>query len=129
MAPDGVIDEAAATERVPEMHRYVLGLLRRVANRPVISQEQSDQIDSTHLAHLERLRHVGELLSYGPIEEESDLRAILLFRDGPVERVRPIAENDPAVLHGRLTVELFTWTGAAGLRIGPSPVPEPVDEP
>ncbi|MCI4354415.1 MAG: hypothetical protein L3K06_03515 [Thermoplasmata archaeon] len=116
-------------ERIPEMHRYVLGLFRRVPDRVAISEEESARIEAAHLAHLARLKHSGDLVVWGAIEEESDLRGMLIFRDGPIERVRALAEADPAVQHRRLLIELFTCEAQAGLRIGPPPRPEPDDEP
>jgi len=111
------------------MHRYVLGLLWRVPDRPVLPQEELDRIQTAHLAHWNRLMHAGEVVVFGPIEEEGDLRGIILFRDGPTERVRPFADADPAVQRHRLTVDLLTWYAAEGLRLGPVEPSPPFDPP
>jgi uncharacterized protein len=114
---------------VPEMHAYVLGLLRRVPDRPVIPQEEAERIQTAHVAHLNRLMQAGEIVIFGEIEEEGDLRGVVLFRQGSIERVRPLAEADPAVLHRRLTVDLYTWNAPDGLPLGTAAPPDPPDEP
>ena len=120
---------APAVERVPVLHQYVLCLLRRAPDRAPIPEEEAERIQTAHLAHLDRLRRAGEAIISGPIEEDADLRGIVIYRDGPIDRVRALAEADPAVARGRLVVELWTWNAVAGLRIGPPPAPEPPDEP
>ena len=119
----------SSDERIPEMHRYVVALLRRAPDRVAISEVEAERIQAGHLAHLERLRRTGDLTVAGTIEQESDLREVLVFREGPIERIRPLAEADPVVQRRRLVVELFEWTAPAGLRLGPAPRPEPIDEP
>ena len=120
---------APAVERVPAMHQYVLCLLRRAPSRPPIPEEEAERIQTAHLAHLDRLRRAGEAIVYGPIEEDADLRGIVVYRDGPIDRVRPLADADPAVAHGRLVAELWTWSAADGLRLGPPLAPAPPDDP
>jgi uncharacterized protein YciI len=121
--------DSSSDERLPEEHGYVVALLRRVADRPPMAQPEIDRIRTAHEAHLARLHHAGELVISGSVEEERELRELLIFRSGPLERIRGLLEVDPVVQHRRLALELFTWSAAAGLRIGPAPRTEPGEEP
>jgi uncharacterized protein len=113
--------------RLPAMTKYVIGLYRRVPNRPAISEEEADRIQEAHLAHLRRLRESGELITTGPLEEDVDIRGFMVFSTPSVEHARALMESaDAALLHGRLTLELYTWYAPAGLRVGP-PMADPTD--
>jgi uncharacterized protein len=98
-----------------------------VPNRPAISEEEADRIQEAHLAHLRRLRESGELITTGPLEEDVDIRGFMVFSTPSVEHARALMESaDAALLHGRLTLELYTWYAPAGLRVGP-PMADPTD--
>ena len=115
-------------ERLAPSHRYVIGLVRRGKSPPPASQEEADRLQAGHLAYLQRLEQAGELIIDGTFEEAGELLGALLFRNGPVDRLRELCEHDPAVVRGRLTIDFHTWTAHDGLRIGRPPEPEP-DEP
>jgi uncharacterized protein YciI len=106
-------------EKLPEMTHYVVGLLRRVPDRPVISEEASSRFQEGHMASIRRLTERGELVTAGPFEEDGDLRGILIFSTASVERARELTRDDPAISNGRLVLELWTWFGPAGLRVVP----------
>jgi len=117
------------TEKLPEMTHYVVGLLRRAPERPPITEDEAERIQEGHLAHLARLKAAGDLLIYGPFEEDTDLRGILIFPTASLDRARELSDTDPAVTHGRLAVSLYTWNAQAGLRIGPPPPVSSDEEP
>jgi uncharacterized protein len=47
----------------------------------------------------------------GPVVDQPDtsLRGLAFYRTGSLEQARQLAEADPAVRAGRLTVEIMTW--------------------
>jgi uncharacterized protein YciI len=106
------------------MTRYVLGLYRRVPGRPTISEAEAERIQEGHLAMIRHLSEAGEVLAAGPFEEDTDLRGVLLFATGSVERARDLVRADPAVVNGRLHLDLHTWYAPSGLRVAPVP-PDP----
>ena len=114
------------TEKLPEMTRYVVGLLRRAPERPAISEEEAERIQEGHLAHLRRLKEAGNLIISGPFEEDTDLRGVLIFPTPSVDQARELEATDPAVAHSRLVVNFYTWYAPAGLRLGP-PAPTDID--
>jgi uncharacterized protein len=104
------------------MTRRVLGLFRRAQNAPTISDEEANRIQESHLAHLRQLREIGEVIAAGPLEENVELRGVLLFSTPSVERARELMKSDPAITNGRLTLDLYTWYSPADLRVAPPAV-------
>lgn len=99
-------DEAAAPF---EFDRFEFVLLKRAASPPELSEAASDALQQRHLAHLTAM-HVDEhLVVAGPFDEQPDetLRGLCLYHTGSIERTRELAERDPAVLAGRLEVEVM----------------------
>jgi len=84
--------------------------------------EEEDRWQEAHLAHLRTLREAGELIVYGPLGGDTDLRGILIFRTSSVDRARDLMRDDPWVLRGALVLELFSWFAAEGLQVGASGV-------
>jgi uncharacterized protein len=111
---------------LPVMTHYVLGLFRRAPGRPHIPEDEAERIQESHLAHLRRLRESGDLIASGPLEEEGDLRGVLLFSTASLEQARKLTSSDPALTNGRLVLDLYTWYAPAGLRVAPA-VPDPTE--
>lgn len=51
----------------------------------------------------------------GPFLDGQSIRGIFIFNVESVEKARKIAETDPAVKAGVLTLELHPWYGSAAL--------------
>jgi uncharacterized protein len=94
-----------------DLEAFELALLRRPADAQDYPEEQLERIQREHLAYHEKLRQSGEVVTNGPVVGQPDpsLRGLTFYRTGSVERSRELAEADPAVLAGRLTVDIMTW--------------------
>ncbi len=94
-----------------DLEAYELVLLRTPENAPFYDDAELDRIQQEHLAHLERLRASGHVVTNGPVSDQPDpaLRGLAFYRTGSLEEARQLAEADPAVVAGRLTVEIMTW--------------------
>ena len=94
-----------------DLESFELVLLRRPANAPDYPDEELERIQREHLAYHDRLRASGEVATNGPVVGQPDpsLRGLTFYRTGSVERSRELAEADPAVLAGRLAVDIMTW--------------------
>jgi uncharacterized protein YciI len=99
------------------MTHYVVGLLRRAVAPPHRTEREAEALQEAHLAHLRRLREVGELLTVGPVEEDGELRGILVFRTDQIPRAREMMATDPLVEGGYLILDLYTWFSPAGLAL------------
>lgn len=117
--PTGSPRPTSEMDRLPPMGHYVLGLLRRGSKLTSLSSKAENHLQEAHLAHLRRLREQGDLIIHGPIEGNSDLRGILIFRTESVEVARHLMQNDPWVIRGVLVLELHSWFAPSGLEVAP----------
>jgi uncharacterized protein YciI len=94
-----------------DLEAFELVLLRRPPDPPEYPDEVLDQIQAEHLAHLARLRESGRIVTNGPVVDQPDssLRGLAFYRTDSIEEARQLAEADPAVVAGRLSVEIMTW--------------------
>ena len=101
--------------------QYQLVLLKRPAERAELPDEQVADIQRRHIAHLEAMAAAGHLLIAGPFSDQEDetLRGMALYQVGGVEEARRLAAADPAVVAGRLEVEVLTWHVGAGYMVFP----------
>ena len=113
-----------------ELEAFELVILRRPPGAPSYDDETLDRIQREHVAYGATLRAAGHVVTNGPVLDQPDesLRGLAFFRTGSLETARRLAEQDPAVLAGRLVVEIMTWwcppgtMAQAGRRIS---VPDP----
>ena len=93
-----------------ELERYSFVLLRRPANAPDLPEERLEEIQEQHLANLAALGERGVLLLAGPFGDQPDeaLRGLCIF-DASLEETRAFMAADPAVVAGRLAVDVMTW--------------------
>lgn len=86
-------------------------LLRRPEDATSYPDEELERIQQEHLAYHVGLREAGQVVTNGPVIDGPDpsLRGLTFYRTGSLVRARELAEADPAVRAGRLTVEVMTW--------------------
>jgi uncharacterized protein YciI len=88
-----------------------LVLLRRGPRAADFSEEEAADLQARHLAHLDEMRRRGHLAAAGPFAEKPDesLREICLYVTD-VETTVALAEADPSVRAGRLSVAAMRWS-------------------
>lgn len=67
-----------------------------------------------HLKYLKNLMDKATMLILGPIMEEASISGICIYNT-TVDEAKKLAEADPAVIAGELTVEVHPWYGSAAL--------------
>jgi uncharacterized protein YciI len=94
-----------------ELEAFELVLLRRPPGAASYPEDVLQRIQDEHLAYHARLRAAGDVVTNGPVTDQPDgsLRGLTFYRTGSLARARQLAEADPAVRAGRLTVEIMTW--------------------
>jgi uncharacterized protein len=93
-----------------ELDRYTFVLLRRGPRAAELSDAEALELQEAHLAHLDAMAAAGKLAGAGPFSEQPDetLRGLCFYRCG-IDEARELAERDPAVRAGRMSVDVFTW--------------------
>lgn len=96
------------------MKTYVLVLLKKGPNRSQDSVTRS-QLQSAHMANINRLAEEGKLLMAGPMVEDETIRGIYLFDVRTVEEAKKLTETDPAIKAGSLVMEMHPWYSSAAI--------------
>lgn len=96
------------------MKKYVMAFLK---SGPVKIQDstQRAELQREHLKNIFRLAKEGTLIVAGPFLDDQSIRGIFIFNVESVEEAKKIAETDPSVKAGVLTLELHPWYGSAAL--------------
>ena len=94
-----------------DLESFELVLLRRPADAPSYDDDALARIQREHLDFHAALRESGVVVTNGPVIDQPDesLRGLTFYRTGSVDEARRTAEQDPAVVAGRLAVEAMQW--------------------
>jgi uncharacterized protein YciI len=94
-----------------DLEAFELVMLRTPEDATPYADDVLERIQQDHLAYHATLRESGQVVTNGPVSDQPDpsLRGLTFYRTGSVARSRQLAEADPAVRAGRLTVEIMTW--------------------
>jgi len=107
-----------------DLEAFELVLLRRPEDATSYPDEELERIQQEHLAYHAGLREAGQVVTNGPVIDGPDpsLRGMTFYRTGSLARARELAEADPAVRAGRLTVEVMAWWCPQGTMTKPGQV-------
>ena len=95
--------------------RHTVILLKLRPDAPAMSEEEAADLQDRHLAHGAALQDSGVILARGPLVDQDDvsLRGFSVW-SCDAETARAHAEQDPAVVAGRLAVSVMGWMTVAG---------------
>jgi uncharacterized protein YciI len=98
-----------------ELDEVTVVLLRRGPRASAFSEEELEDLQARHLTYLEEMRRRGHMAAAGPFSGQPDqtVRGICLYVTD-VDATRMLAEADPSVRAGRLSVEVMRWSFLRG---------------
>ncbi|TMK90591.1 MAG: hypothetical protein E6G43_05680 [Actinobacteria bacterium] len=93
------------------LEAFELVILRRPHDARSYDEATLERIQREHLAYHAALRSSGHIATNGPVLDQPDesLCGLTFYRTGSLDEARALAEQDPAVLAGRLAIEVMTW--------------------
>lgn len=94
---------------------YYIGFLRRGPRWTPGNTPETQRVQAAHMAHIGEMAGSGKLVGAGPFSDGGQLRGVFVFKVGSMEEAKALAEADPAVKAGRLSVDLHAWTGPEGV--------------
>ena len=94
---------------IGELTTVYLVFLRKRPRWTAESTPEIERLHREHLAYLRSLKASGALATVGPVQDESDLRGVGVYRVATLEEARALAEADPAVKADRFVVEVHPW--------------------
>ena len=94
----------------PTLEPQVIGVLRRAPDAPELSEWELDELQDRHVAYQLQQHEAGQLTRGGPFSDQPDeaLRGLNLYTT-TLDEARELAAADPAVVAGRLAIDVFTW--------------------
>ena len=103
--PTPTTEEMAARRKFAQ--RYILVFLREgPASRE--DEARNEQIHLAHLQHLTKLQLSGKLILNGPILVDHNIVGVSIYA-AELDEAQALAEADPKVQAGYLTVEALPW--------------------
>jgi uncharacterized protein YciI len=102
---------AAQTTGIPELELYHVGFLKKGPAWTATQTDETRQIQSAHMAHINKMASSGKLVAAGPVLDDGDLRGLFVFKVSSLEEAKALTSSDPAVKSGRLAFEVLPWMG------------------
>ncbi len=93
---------------------YTVVLLRK-GPVPRDDEARNTELQFAHLQHLTKLTMLGKLALNGPVLHDHDILGISIYA-ADLNEARALAEADPKVQAGYLTVEAIPWMSVPGIR-------------
>jgi len=99
--------EAEMMERRKLARKYTLVFLRQ-GSAPRDDETLYERLQIEHLQHLTKLQLLGKLVLNGPTMIDHEIHGVSVYA-AELEEARALAEADPKVKAGYLTVEAIPW--------------------
>lgn len=95
--------------------KYIFGLLVRGPKWTPEQTPETNKIQEGHMANINRLGGLGKLVLAGPFFDEGERRGVFIFKVDSLKEAQALTDTDPAVIAGRLRIELYNWTVPKGV--------------
>ncbi|QBA65255.1 YciI family protein [Muriicola soli] len=95
------------------MQQYYIAFLKRGPNRSQ-NKKEADSLQTLHLEHLGKMYELGYADISGPFGDDGEIRGITIYNTPNIEMADSLANLDPMVKAGRLTIEMHPWWAAKG---------------
>lgn len=110
-AAKGIMKKATGLEGMPV---YYFGLLVRGPSWTPGNSPELQALQAQHMAHIQKTAEAGKLVIAGPLGDSGPIRGILVYKVASLDEAKALAEADPTVKAGRLSVELHPWNVPKG---------------
>lgn len=98
------------------MKQYFMCFLK-VGPRRDQDETTAAKIQEGHLAHLAELGSQRKICLAGPFADDSGIQGVVIYSTPTYEEAVKLANQDPAVLAGRLVVEIHPFWAAVGAQL------------
>jgi uncharacterized protein YciI len=95
------------------MQQYFIAFLKKGPNRSQ-NKEEADSLQKLHLGHLGRMYKEGYADISGPFGDDGDIRGITIYNTPTQKMADSLANMDPMVKSGRLTIEIHPLWATKG---------------
>src|SRR5690606_12189997 len=95
------------------MQQYFMVFLKKGDNRSQ-SKKEADSLQALHMEHLGKMYDLGYADISGPFGDDGDIRGITIYNVPTQQIADSLANADPMVKAGRLSIETHPWWAAKG---------------
>ena len=117
-----VLNSSFAQDESPEpkyeMTTYYMAFLKKGPKWSPEVTEETKKVQAAHLRNIEKLVEEGKMILAGPFLDEWEVRGIFVYKVDSMEEAIALTEQDPAVIAGRLSLEVHPRYSAKGITIG-----------
>ena len=92
-----------------KMTTYYFAFLRRGPKWTPEKTAETEKLQAAHMANINAMAATGKLVIAGPFENAGNYAGVFVFKVGSLDEAKALAEGDPAVKAGRLTVDVHPW--------------------
>ncbi len=103
----------AKTKDTILMQQYFIAFLKTGPNRTQ-GKAEADSLQTLHLQHLKKMYDAGYADISGPFGDDGEIRGITIYNTPTQEMADSLANSDPMVKAGRLTIEIHPWWAGKG---------------
>ena len=108
-AAKGIMKPPQGPINPSEMTTYYFGLISRGPKWTAERTPEAEKLQGDHMANINKLAKEGKLVIAGPFENAGNYAGVFVFKVASLEEAKALAETDPAVKAGRLTVDVHPW--------------------
>ena len=92
-----------------KMTTYYFAFLRRGPKWTPEKTPETEKLQAAHMANINAMAATGKLVIAGPFENAGNYAGVFVFKVTSLDEAKALAEGDPAVKAGRLTVDVHPW--------------------
>lgn len=98
------------------MKKYYMVFLKPGPNRDQ-SKEEAMEIQKGHMAHMNKLAEEKKICMAGPFDSDGSISGMVIYSCYSKEEAERLTQEDPAVIAGRLLVEIHPFWAAMGSKL------------
>jgi uncharacterized protein YciI len=110
------------TEPQLKLVEFQMVLLKRGPKWTAAQAPDISALHGQHVAYVQSLLESGKAIIAGPINDDGEVRGVLIFRAKSSAEAKSWAEADPAVKNGHLIAELHPWWSEDVMKKASSPI-------
>jgi len=114
---NSILAQNESNEPEYEMTTYYMAFLKKGPKWSPEETEETKKVQAAHLANIQKLVDEGKMVLAGPFLDEWEVRGIFVYKVDSMEEAIELTKLDPAVLSGRLSLEVHPWYSAKGITI------------
>jgi uncharacterized protein len=97
-----------------KMTTYYFAFLRHGPKWTPEKTPETEKLQAGHMANIKAMAATGKLVIAGPFENAGTYAGVFVFKVDSLDEAKALAEGDPAVKAGRLTVDVHPWMVSQG---------------